>query len=97
MGITTTRTVRQPDKDGGDAGDFYRCTAADGLASWSANLLKIMPREIICLECSEARKEGKSPSRYFATRNKRTKQEKVEKMKFNKFLRRHTLHKEVKL
>jgi large subunit ribosomal protein L33 len=56
-----------------------------------------MPREIICLECSEARKEGKSPSRYFSTRNKRTKQEKVELMKYNKFLRRHTLHKEVKL
>jgi large subunit ribosomal protein L33 len=56
-----------------------------------------MPRETICLECSEARKEGKAPSRYFATRNKRTDQDKVEKMKFNKHLRRHTLHKEVKM
>jgi len=56
-----------------------------------------MARELICLECSEARKEGKPPSRYFSTRNKRTKQEKVEKTKYNKFLRRHTLHKEVKL
>lgn len=56
-----------------------------------------MPRELICLECSEARKEGKSPSRYFSTRNKRTKQEKVEKMKYNRHLRRHTLHKEVKM
>ncbi len=56
-----------------------------------------MAAELICLECSEARKEGKTPSRYFAARNKRVKQEKVEKMKYNKFLRRHTLHKEVKL
>jgi len=56
-----------------------------------------MPREIICLECSEARKEGKPPSRYFSTRNKRTKQEKIELKKYNKHLRRHTLHKEVKL
>jgi large subunit ribosomal protein L33 len=78
-------------------GDFYRCTGADGLASWRANLYKIMPRAIICLECSEARKEGKSPSRYFSTRNKRTKQEKIELKKYNKHLRRHTLHKEVKL
>ncbi len=90
--------------EGGPAGEgarardnFYRCTGGGGLASWRANLYKIMPREIICLECSEARKEGKSPSRYFSTRNKRTKQEKVEKKKYNKFLRRHTLHKEVKL
>jgi large subunit ribosomal protein L33 len=56
-----------------------------------------MAQETICLECSEARKEGKPPSRYYTTRNKKTKQEKVERMKFNKFLRRHTLHKEIKM
>ena len=55
-----------------------------------------MPREIITLECSEARKEGKSPSRYTTTRNKKTKTEKLEIKKYNPFLRRHTLHKEVK-
>lgn len=55
-----------------------------------------MPREFVILECSEARKEGKPASRYFTTRNKKTQQEKVEKKKFNKFLRRHTLHKEIK-
>ena len=55
-----------------------------------------MPREMIILECSEARKEGKSPSRYFSTRNKKLQTEKVEKMKFNPTLRRHTLHKEIK-
>ena len=32
-----------------------------------------MPREIITIECTEARKEGKSPSRYTTTRNKKLK------------------------
>jgi large subunit ribosomal protein L33 len=55
-----------------------------------------MPREIVTLECTEARKEGKSPSRYTTTRNKKLMTEKVEKMKFNPALRRHTLHREIK-
>ena len=55
-----------------------------------------MPREIVTLECTEARKEGKSPSRYTTTRNKKLQTEKVEKMKFNSALRRHTLHREIK-
>jgi large subunit ribosomal protein L33 len=55
-----------------------------------------MPREIVTIECSEARKEGKPPSRYQTTRNKKLQTEKVEKMKFNPFLRRHTLHREIK-
>jgi large subunit ribosomal protein L33 len=55
-----------------------------------------MPREIITLECTEARKEGKSPSRYTTTRNKRAGSEKLEIKKYNPFLRRHTLHKEIK-
>lgn len=55
-----------------------------------------MPREIITLECSEARKAGKSPSRYMTTRNKKTKTEKLEIKKYNPALRRHTLHREIK-
>lgn len=55
-----------------------------------------MPREIVTLECTEARKEGKSPSRYMTTRNKKLKTEKVELKKFNPALRRHTLHREIK-
>ena len=55
-----------------------------------------MPREIITLECTEARKEGKAPSRYMTTRNKKTQTEKVELMKYNRNLRRHTLHREIK-
>jgi large subunit ribosomal protein L33 len=55
-----------------------------------------MAREIITIECSEARKEGKSPSRYMTSRNKKLKTEKYEAMKYNPALRRHTLHKEIK-
>ena len=55
-----------------------------------------MPREIITIECTVARKEGKTPSRYTTTRNKKTKTERLELKKYNPFLRRHTLHKEIK-
>ena len=55
-----------------------------------------MAREIITLECTEARKEGKAPSRYMSTRNKKLQTEKVELKKYNPFLRRHTLHREIK-
>ncbi|MBN2507411.1 MAG: 50S ribosomal protein L33 [Verrucomicrobia bacterium] len=55
-----------------------------------------MPREIVTLECTEARKDGKSPSRYTTTRNKKTKTERLELKKYNPALRRHTLHREIK-
>ncbi len=55
-----------------------------------------MPREIVTIECTEARKAGQTPSRYTTTRNKKTKTEKLELRKYNPFLRRHTLHREIK-
>ena len=55
-----------------------------------------MPRETITIECTEARKEGKSPSRYTNSRNKKLKTDKLEIKKYNPVLRRHTLHKEIK-
>jgi large subunit ribosomal protein L33 len=55
-----------------------------------------MPRETVTIECTEARKEGKSPSRYVTSRNKKLQTEKLEMKKYNPFLRRHTLHKEIK-
>lgn len=54
------------------------------------------PRVIVTLECTEARKENASPSRYTTTKNKKTTPERLEKMKYNNNLRRHTLHKEIK-
>jgi large subunit ribosomal protein L33 len=55
-----------------------------------------MARETIILECTEARKEGKPPSRYQGSRNKKLKTERVELKKYNPFLRRHTVHREIK-
>lgn len=55
-----------------------------------------MPRDIVTLECTEARKEGKPVSRYMTTRNKKLQPERVEKKKYNYFLRRHTVHREIK-
>ena len=55
-----------------------------------------MARETITIECTEARKEGKSPSRYMTSRNKKLQTEKLEVKKYNPALRRHTLHREIK-
>jgi large subunit ribosomal protein L33 len=55
-----------------------------------------MARETVTLECTEARKEGKPPSRYLTSRNKKLKTEKIELKKYNRFLRRHTVHREIK-
>lgn len=56
----------------------------------------IMARDIITLECTEAKAEGKPVSRYFSTKNKKLGQERLEVKKYNKFLRRHTVHRERK-
>jgi len=57
-----------------------------------------MPRDIITLECTEAKAEGKPVSRYVSTRNKKSLNTpgRLEKKKYNPFLRRHTLHRELK-
>ena len=51
---------------------------------------------IITLECTEARALGASPSRYTTKKNTQTHPERLEKKKYNSFLRKHTLHKEIK-
>jgi large subunit ribosomal protein L33 len=61
-----------------------------------ATMAKKGPRNIITLECTEARKEGKSPSRYTTTKNKKTTPERIELKKYNPNLRRVTVHKEIK-
>jgi len=53
-------------------------------------------RVIITLECTEARKIGASPSRYTTTKNKKTTPDRLEVKKYNKFLKKHTVHKEIK-
>jgi len=53
-------------------------------------------RVVITLECTEARKEGKSPSRYTTSKNKKKHPERLELKKYNHFLKKHTIHKEIK-
>jgi len=55
-----------------------------------------MAREHVMIECTEARAEGKPVSRYMTSRDKKQQPDRVEKKKYNKFLRRHTLHREIK-
>jgi large subunit ribosomal protein L33 len=63
-------------------------------------LLTLQPfktmQELVTLECTEAKKEGKPVSRYLTFRNKKTVTERIEKKKYNPHLKRHTLHKEIK-
>jgi large subunit ribosomal protein L33 len=54
-------------------------------------------RVIVHLECTESRTSGvPGVSRYTTTKNKKTTPGRLELRKYNKFLRRHTLHREVK-
>lgn len=51
---------------------------------------------MITLECTEAKAEGKPASRYTTTKNKQNTPERLELKKYNPFLRRHTIHREIK-
>lgn len=53
-------------------------------------------RLIVTLECTEARAEGGTPSRYTTQKSKKNTPERIELKKYNKYLRRHTIHKEIK-
>ena len=50
----------------------------------------------VILECTEARKLGKSPSRYVTTKNKQNVSGRLELKKYNPALGRHTVHKEIR-
>ncbi len=53
-------------------------------------------RIIVTLECTEARALGKPVSRYTTKKNKTKTPNRLEKMKYNSNLRKHTLHRETK-
>ena len=57
-----------------------------------------MPRDIIILECTEAKAEGKPTSRYVTTRTNKSLRTpgRLEKIKYNPFLKRRTLHREMR-
>lgn len=50
----------------------------------------------VILECTEAKAEGKPASRYSSMKNRQNTPDRIEIKKYNPFLKRHTLHKEVK-
>ncbi|CRH02544.1 apicoplast ribosomal protein L33 precursor, putative [Plasmodium relictum] len=53
-------------------------------------------RRVVILECTEARKYGKQPSRYVTEKNKVNTPKKLQLYKYNKYLKRRTLHVEIK-
>jgi len=54
-------------------------------------------RQVITLECTEQKKSGvPGMSRYTTTKNKKNTPTRMEIKKYNPFLRRHTVHKEIK-
>ena len=73
----------------------WTCMAGCGRFPLTLQSISIMQEQVI-LECTEARKEGKPVSRYLTKRNKKTVTERIEKKKYNPYLKRHTLHREIK-
>jgi large subunit ribosomal protein L33 len=53
-------------------------------------------RCIITVECVEARPLGLTPSRYITQKNKKNTPGRLEIKKYNKYLNRMTLHREIK-
>ncbi|CAG9463271.1 unnamed protein product [Pedinophyceae sp. YPF-701] len=53
-------------------------------------------RVIITLECTEAKEAGATPSRYTTQKSRKNTPDRLEIMKYNPYLRRHTLHRELK-
>lgn len=58
---------------------------------------KNVARQVIHLECTEQRETGvPGMSRYTTQKNKKNSPKRLELRKYNPFLRRYTLHREVK-
>ena len=53
-------------------------------------------RIVITLECTEAKAAGVPPSRYQTTKNKSKTPARLEKKKYNPWLKKHTLHRETR-
>lgn len=58
---------------------------------------KNVARQVITLECTEQRETGVAGmSRYTTQKNKKNTPKRLELRKYNPYLRRHTLHREIK-
>ncbi|CCF72695.1 50S ribosomal protein L33 cyanelle [Babesia microti strain RI] len=53
-------------------------------------------RTLVTLECSESKRLGTRASRYTTTKNKLNTPGRLQLMKYNRYARKHTLHKEIK-
>lgn len=53
-------------------------------------------RLIVTLECTEARAIGMTPSRYVTQKNRRNTPERMELKKYNPYLKKYTVHREIK-
>ena len=54
-------------------------------------------RCVVILECTEQKKSGVAGiSRYETMKNRKNSPDRLEMMKYNPFLKKHTLHKEIK-
>jgi large subunit ribosomal protein L33 len=53
-------------------------------------------RVIVTLECTEAKAAGASPSRYTTMKNRHNDPDRLELKKYNPFMRKHTVHREVR-
>eukprot|EP00884_Botryococcus_braunii_P012826 jgi/Botrbrau1/21544/Bobra.174_2s0047.2 len=53
-------------------------------------------RCIVTIECTEARALGATPTRYTTQKNRKNTPERLELKKYNKYLKRYTVHKEIK-
>ena len=53
-------------------------------------------RQVVTIECTEARALGVPPSRYSTMKNKKNTPKRLELRKYNPFLKRHTPHKGIK-
>jgi large subunit ribosomal protein L33 len=58
---------------------------------------KALARQTITLECTEQKEAGvPGISRYVTTKNKKNTPKRLELRKYNPYLRRYTLHREIK-
>lgn len=54
-------------------------------------------RQQIILECTEQKESGVAGmSRYITTKNRKNTPDRIERKKFNPFLKKHTIHREIK-
>lgn len=60
-------------------------------------MAKKLNRVQVILECTESRNSGvKGVSRYHTVKNKKNTTQRLQLKKYNRFLKRHTVHREIK-